>query len=175
MEITLAGQTTCFLYSCLFGACMSLLYDFFRALRVILHFGKIATFFEDIFYFFTLGVVTFGFVIVVNDGELRGYIFLGAFLGWIFTIFRLEILTIRALCWMMEMIRRFFHMIWRRIFVPMLRPMKKDDAKAEAQRQKRTKKDRKNICKNEKSSCKIRNKYCIIIYIHLYGGMRLEV
>ena len=151
MEITLAGQTTCFLYSCLFGACMSLLYDFFRALRVILHFGKIATFFEDIFYFFILGVLTFGFVIIVNDGELRGYIFLGAFLGWILYHLSVGNLTIRALCWMMEMIRRFFHMIWRRIFVPMLRPIKRMIPKRSPKAKKKEKRPKKHLQKRKKN------------------------
>lgn len=146
MEITLAGQTSCFFYSCLFGACMSLLYDFFRAARVILRFGKVATFFEDIFYFFALGVLTFGFVIIVNDGELRGFIFLGIFLGWVIYHFSAGNLTIRALCWVMEMIRRFFRLIWRRAFLPLLRPIKN-----RLQRQKANKKEKRQKKRSAKT------------------------
>lgn len=150
MEITLAEQTSCFLYSCLFGACMSLVYDFFRAVRVIFHFGKVATFFEDVIYFFALGVVTFGFVIVVNDGELRGYIFLGAFLGWIIYHLSVGNITIRALCWAMGMFHRFLRFLWRRVFAPMFRPWKKLLQKRKPKAKKCEKRPKKHLQKRKK-------------------------
>ena len=125
MEITLAEQTGCFLYSCLFGACMSVLYDLFRAVRVIFRFGKVATFFEDVLYFFVLGVITFGFILIVNEGELRGYIFLGEFLGWLIYHLTVGNITIRVLCWLLERFGRLCRAIWRKMLAPLFRPVKK--------------------------------------------------
>ncbi len=125
MEITLAEQTSCFFYSCLFGACMSLLYDLFRSVRIIFRFGKAATFFHDILYFFLVGVLTFGFILVVNHGELRAYLFLGEFLGWLLYHLTVGNVTIRFLCWLVSLFRRFCRMIWTRIIKPVFRPLRK--------------------------------------------------
>ena len=82
MTISLAGQTIAFLYSCAFGVALCVVYDLFRAVRLFFLLGRVWTAFLDVLYFFLAAVFTFAFFMAVTQGEVRGYLYLGEFLGW---------------------------------------------------------------------------------------------
>ena len=83
MTISLAGQTTAFLYSCALGAALCAVYDVFRAIRMFFLPGRILVAFLDILYFFLAAVFTFAFFMAVSQGEIRGYLYFGELIGWL--------------------------------------------------------------------------------------------
>ncbi len=89
MEITLWTQISIFLSSLLVGATLSLFFDFFRIVNVVLKFNSKRVFVEDIIYFILCAFFTFIYMLVVTDGEVRFYIMLGEAVGW--TIYRFTI------------------------------------------------------------------------------------
>ena len=88
MTISLAGQTTAFLYSCALGAALCVIYDVFRAIRMFFLLGRVLVAFLDILYFFLAAVFTFAFFMAVSQGEVRGYLYFGELIGWL--LFRLQ-------------------------------------------------------------------------------------
>ncbi len=83
MQQTLTEQILIFLYSCLLGITLGLLYDAFRIIRMIINSMSIMIFFQDILYFIVSGIVTFIFILGFNSGDSRFYILAGEGIGWI--------------------------------------------------------------------------------------------
>ncbi len=83
MNETLAMQLVIFGYSCVLGAGLGLLYDFFRIVRMMINPRNIAIFIQDVIYFIISGLITFLFVLGFNRGEARFYILAGEGIGWI--------------------------------------------------------------------------------------------
>lgn len=71
-----------FIYSCLFGAFLGIIYDLFRLFRVLFLCKFWFVFIQDIFYFLISGIGTFLFILYFNFGEIRFYILLGEAIGW---------------------------------------------------------------------------------------------
>ena len=60
---------------------IAFLYDIFRIFRKALRPGNVATYFQDLLYWLLVALIMFLTVYYSNDGELRGYLFIGAFAG----------------------------------------------------------------------------------------------
>lgn len=78
----MAGQWELFLYAGLLGVLLGAYYDVFRIIRYLTAQGKRQTFFWDLFYFFSSGVVTFLYLLAVNQGQMRFYLLAGELIGW---------------------------------------------------------------------------------------------
>lgn len=80
---TVAEQTELFLLSVVMGGCFGVLFDVFRALRVLLPplKGSAATAVGDIIFFCICGFGIYVFSLLFAGGEVRGYYWVGAFLG----------------------------------------------------------------------------------------------
>ncbi|MGN0568291.1 MAG: spore cortex biosynthesis protein YabQ [Acutalibacteraceae bacterium] len=89
-------QLSVFLYSFGLGFLLGVLYDFFRMLRMIFPFGRTLTFIQDFLYVIICAFATFCFALVLNDGRIMFYIFLGEALGWIIYYFSVGVLVMRA-------------------------------------------------------------------------------
>ena len=89
MEISLISQISFFLVSAVIGAALSLLFDVFRVINIILRFNTKRIFFEDVTYFILCAVMTFMYLLVVAQGEIRFYIIVGETVGWL--IYRFSI------------------------------------------------------------------------------------
>lgn len=76
-------QFMIFLFSCLLGVALGLLYDAFRFVRMIINPRNIFIFIQDVIYFLVSALITFLFVLVFNKGESRFYILAGEGIGWI--------------------------------------------------------------------------------------------
>ena len=83
MEISISHQCWTFLLSIAVGAGLSLLYDLFRLLRLILPEQTWRIALEDVLYCFLCGWVILRFALWADMGRLRGYLLLGEGLGWI--------------------------------------------------------------------------------------------
>lgn len=87
--MTVSRQTELFLLSVGVGAALGVVYDVFRALRAMLPpLGKtVPTAICDIIYMIIAGAAIYLFSLTAAGGEIRGYYWLGALLGWIIYIF----------------------------------------------------------------------------------------
>lgn len=63
------------------GLIVGFIYDIYRGLRSYLNPTRIATFIEDLVFWIIITLIVFFILIKSNWGELRGYIFIGLFLG----------------------------------------------------------------------------------------------
>jgi len=74
-------QVYAFLCSVAGGMAVALLYDIFRIFRRTVKTGVLAAYIQDLLYWLLAAIIMFMTIYYSNDGELRAYLFLGAFLG----------------------------------------------------------------------------------------------
>lgn len=82
---TVSQQMKLFLLSCLFGAPIGIVYDVFRAIRIIFPAGKLIAALEDILFFIIYAVFLMCFTITCARSEFRVYFCIGNMIG--FTIY----------------------------------------------------------------------------------------
>lgn len=95
MVLSNSQQIEVLLYSLLFGACLGVVYDLFRAFRFFVPCPAVAVFFQDTFYFLTAAVASFLFIFEVNDGSVRLFILLAFLAGGLGERFTLGLLLLR--------------------------------------------------------------------------------
>ena len=89
MEISITHQCQIFLFSILLGALLSLLFDVFRLLRLILPEQEWRIAIEDVAYCLLCAILTLYFALEWEQGRIRSYLLLGELLGWILCHFTL--------------------------------------------------------------------------------------
>lgn len=94
---TVSEQLKLFLLSCMFGFPIGIVYDIFRAIRVIFPSGKIAAAIEDILFFIIYAVFLMCFTVSLARSEFRIYFCVGNLIGFIVYFFTLGNITIRIL------------------------------------------------------------------------------
>lgn len=105
---------------------IAFIYDIFRIRRKAIKTINLLVYIEDLFFWILVSLVMFAVVYYSNEGEVRGYIFLGAILGIIiyllvfssivirFSIFILNILSriiktiVSILAWPFKLLYRIF-------------------------------------------------------------------
>lgn len=83
LEYTTLDQTKVFLYACVLGVTMGLFYELFRILRLAVPCGRITVFIQDIVFFVVCGFLSFFFMLIFNNGTVRGFIIIANVLGMI--------------------------------------------------------------------------------------------
>ena len=81
MKEAVTGQLFFFAASIGFGACLLFLYDIIRSFRRVFIHKSFHSVVEDVVFWILVGVLSFRFLCWYNQGELRGFFFLGLFLG----------------------------------------------------------------------------------------------
>lgn len=82
MNIAINVQTTSFVYICVLGILLGVVYDFFSVFRTIFK-HKVFTFFSDIL-FCAVSVCSFAFLsLKYGYGMMRAYLFFGVVLGFV--------------------------------------------------------------------------------------------
>lgn len=81
MIFSVSSQAYIFLYTVVCGMAIALVYDIFRILRKAVKTGSFATYIQDLLYWLIAAVIMLFTVYYSNDGELRVFLFVGAFLG----------------------------------------------------------------------------------------------
>ena len=88
-EVEITGKIDSFLYSNIeepgkkFGVCLQAIYDIIRGIRRVFYHKSVFLFIEDIGFGIFTAVMAFIFLCTYNDGELRGFFFLGIVIGMI--------------------------------------------------------------------------------------------
>lgn len=81
LGVHVAAQTLLFLKSMLLGACLMLLYDLFRILRLAVKTPAAVILAEDLLFFALCALANMLFLISANFGEIRFFALLGEALG----------------------------------------------------------------------------------------------
>lgn len=88
-EISLVQQIISIEYSALLGFCLSIFYDTLKAVRKTFNSSKLFIFFQDIFFWIVSFAFTFLLLMARTNGELRGFIVISIFVGFI--IYRITV------------------------------------------------------------------------------------
>ncbi len=75
------NQTYVFLSSVLVGVVLAIIFDIFRILRRKGNTPNYVVYIQDVFYWIIVTFVIIMSAFITNDGELRGYMFIGYILG----------------------------------------------------------------------------------------------
>lgn len=121
MNIVLVEQTKIFLYSCLLGGILSVFFDCFRILRIVIKTGTIWIAIEDIFYFLVSALITYRFLLEYTMGQPRFYVILGIILGWVLCHYTVGELLIRISTVIVKAIKRFFAFLYRIFLHPIVK------------------------------------------------------
>ncbi|MBE6779582.1 MAG: hypothetical protein E7545_01250 [Ruminococcaceae bacterium] len=105
-EIDNSFQLFSFLVSICAGIIYCLIYDFLRAFRKIKAVDDLTVFFQDLIYFAVIGVATFVLFMALSNGEIRGYILIGIFMGFILCFCTLSRFFVWLLC-------KLFKLVWK--------------------------------------------------------------
>lgn len=117
---TVSEQTWLFLWACVLGAALGVVYDMFRVLRIILKHNNIAVFIEDVLFTVFYGLCIFVYITELSRGYIRFFIILGSLLG-----FTLYILTVGMfVVTIMKKIIKFIKTVFSKIFSVLSKPVK---------------------------------------------------
>lgn len=93
------------------GCLLGFIFDFFRAIRKSIKNSNIATYIEDIIYVIISFMIIVSALQILNDGELRFYIFLGIFIGVILYFIFISKYVIKIESWIISNIVKLFKKI----------------------------------------------------------------
>ncbi len=91
------NQVYVFLWSILTGGILALIFDFFRAMRKCGKDNLLIVCLQDVLYLIIAAFIVIMSSFITNDGELRGYMFLGYLLGVIFYLLLFSRIVIKIL------------------------------------------------------------------------------
>lgn len=77
----ISNEFNVFLAFVLIGIIISFIFDFFRILRCVYKTPDFITILEDVAFWLVSGIILLLGIFVLNNGNIRGYLFLGLFSG----------------------------------------------------------------------------------------------
>ena len=80
MILSISEQVIVFLWTTVCGMIIAFVYDIFRIFRKAVKTGSLVTFVQDLLFWLIACIIMFLSIFQSNDGELRGFLFLG--LSW---------------------------------------------------------------------------------------------
>lgn len=125
MEISISHQCQTFLLAIALGGGLSLCYDLFRFLRLLLPEQKLLITVEDLLYCLLCGVVTMEYALWASQGKLRAYLLLGEFLGWVICHFTFGQLLFAAFQKLIPLLFGFLRIVYRCTLYPIYKILKK--------------------------------------------------
>lgn len=100
MNVVVSNQLYVFGYAILYGVMLGISYDIIRIFRRIVKHSRFAIGLEDFFFWLSAGLIIFAYIFEVNQGTMRGFIFIGLILGitiYMLTVSKLFIIQITKL------------------------------------------------------------------------------
>lgn len=107
-EINNALQLLNFFRSVILGIIFCVFYDFVTAVRRNGISTALKAIFHDLFYFAVCAPTLFCFLLATTNGELRGFVFIGIFIGFIITRFTLSPFIVKYLSALIRVILKLF-------------------------------------------------------------------
>ena len=110
-EIDLADQITSFLLSLPLGIILSVAFFTLEALNIANGNSKIRIWISDILYFAAAGFVTFCYLLLRSNGEVRGYILVGEGIGFLIFKALFSKYYVKILLWIIGFVKSVFDRI----------------------------------------------------------------
>lgn len=120
MDSSLKIQGYIFLSTVYGGLMIGLIYDLYKVIRYFLKPKKFATYIEDLFFWIIAALVIFNILLKSNWGELRGYVFLGFFIGILLYLKILEKVVFKILFFIFGSLIKGFKKVFSIIFYPVI-------------------------------------------------------
>lgn len=114
MIVSISAQVFVFLYSIASGIAIAFVYDVFRILRKTIKTGSIVTYIQDLVYWTFAALIMFLMIHISNDGEIRAFLFIGAFIGVILYVFLFSGIIMRSSIFVIKL---FAYLIKSLIFI----------------------------------------------------------
>ncbi len=105
------NQTYVFLWSVLVGVILAIIFDFFRILRRKGKTKNYIVYIQDIIYWILVTIIIVASAFITNDGELRGYMFIGYLLGAVIYIVTLSRYVLKYVKMLLDNIEKIFNKI----------------------------------------------------------------
>ena len=109
-----------FLSSILFGMGLIFCYDILRTIRNVFHHNNITVIIEDLLFAIFTAVTSFLFLCTYNHGELRGFFFLGIFLGMSSYHMIVSKRVCKILCCILVILKQCFEIFSRTVTNPVI-------------------------------------------------------
>lgn len=130
---SVSEETRLFLFSCIMGVPVGIVFDVFRVLRVIFPQNKLSVALEDIAFLLVYAVMLMTFAMLFARGEVRFYFVIGNFLGFVLYFFTVGNLLVGIIRKFAEMVKNVFSCIFRGlikilkfVFCPISQKVRKD-------------------------------------------------
>lgn len=118
MPVSVSTQALIFIQSVAGGIIIAFIYDLFRIKRKAVRSRTISIYIEDFLFWILVALVMFGVVYRSNDGEVRGYIFLGTFIGLVLYMLLLSRVVMKVSLKIIEIAVKVFKILWRVVSYP---------------------------------------------------------
>lgn len=137
----IANQVYVFIWTIITGAIMGLVFDAFRIFRKNFKSRDFFVYIQDILFWLIIAILLIVSAFLINDGELRGYMFLGYILGILFYMLAFSKFVIMIATFIINVIIKMVKIIIRPI-IKILNPLTKIIDKTWN-----------NMCKNVQNVC----------------------
>lgn len=118
MPTSISNQAHIFLWAVAGGMAIGFVYDLFRIKRKAVKTGALFTYLEDFLYWVIVALIMLSVVYLSNDGEIRGYIFLGTVIGVILYTLLLSRIVIKLSIGAIKLLWRVLSTIWKIVIYP---------------------------------------------------------
>jgi spore cortex biosynthesis protein YabQ len=118
MNMLVTSQAYIFLCSIAGGIAIAFIYDLFRIRRKAVKAGNFITYLEDLIFWLLVAVIIFAVIFFSNDGEMRGYIFIGTALGVILYMLLFSKLVMKSALFVIHIIAKVLKFFWFVISYP---------------------------------------------------------
>lgn len=116
--LTVGNQAYVFLCCVLGGMIIAFIYDVFRIRRKAIKSSNVIVYFEDFIYWILVALVLFAVVYFSNDGELRGYLFIGTFIGIVLYSLLLSKIIMTVFLFIIKVLYKFFVTVVNILAIP---------------------------------------------------------
>lgn len=120
MPISVNDQAYIFLCSVVGGALIAFIYDAFRIKRKAIKTNTIIIHLEDFLYWILVAIIMFAVVYYSNEGEIRGYIFIGTAIGIVLYLLLLSRFVVAAALFILTVLYKALKLIYSIISYPVV-------------------------------------------------------
>lgn len=115
MRYALANEVFTFLYSCLLGGVICVIFDFFRVIRICIKCHSVFVFIQDIIFFIITTVLISAFTVLLGDGNFRAFILFGVIIGFVLYFFTISLFLMNLLKRIVNAIKRLLKKLLNKI------------------------------------------------------------
>lgn len=117
----MASECITFLGACLLGAALGVIYDLFRISRIAVKTCNVIIFIEDIIFFAIVTISSFIFIVIKNDGVLRGFLIIGELLGALVYFVTLSVIIMNAAKLIIKVIKSVLKFLYKILIQPFIK------------------------------------------------------